>query len=66
MASFNVVWAPLSKESRAKYDEKASLAFFRSQEGFNYGYSTLLTGWLDTYKNNMPCLPPTFEQCIQP
>lgn len=61
-----MVWAPLSAESRAIYNDQASLAFFRSQEGFNYGYETLLVGWLDTFKDNLPCLPPTFEQCIEP
>lgn len=27
---------------------------------------TLLIGWLDTLKDNLPCLPPAYEQCIDP
>jgi hypothetical protein len=56
----------LRKEYYEKYDEQKATDFFRSIEGVDYGYPVLLTGWLDTYKNNLPCLPPTFERCLDP
>lgn len=27
---------------------------------------TLLTGWLDTLKDNLPCLPPDYSTCLAP
>lgn len=65
-ADFNLVWAPLSQESRKVYNETASYEFFKSIEGVNYGYPVLLTGWIDTFKDNFPCLPPKFEKCLEP
>lgn len=35
-------------------------------EGFDYGYMTLLTGWLDTLKDNLPCFPPDYSTCLAP
>jgi len=55
------VWAPLSAEARAKYNETAALEFFRSVEGLDYGFRTLLWSWLDTESANFPCLPPDFS-----
>lgn len=65
-ADFNVVWLPLRKEFYEKYDEQKATEFFRSIEGVDYGYPTLLTGWIDTYKDNFPCLPPNYERCLSP
>ena len=65
-AGFQVTWAPLSPANRALYNEDAAYTFFKSLEGVNYGYPVLLIGWLDTYKDNLPCLPPKFERCLQP
>ena len=30
----------------------------RSVEGLNYGYHNMLWGWIDTIKDNYPCVPP--------
>ena len=57
-ASFNVVHAPLNDENRAKFNTTAALEFFSTVEGLNYGYHNMLWGWLDTIKNNYPCVPP--------
>lgn len=27
---------------------------------------TLLTGWLDTLKDNLPCFPPDYSTCLAP
>lgn len=52
-ADFQVVWAPLSEEARANYNETAAVEFFKSVEGLDYGYMTMLWGWLDTPKGNV-------------
>jgi hypothetical protein len=62
-AGQNVVHAPLSAEARARFNESAALEFFESQEGYDYGFHTLLWGWLDTNEGNYPCLPPDWTTC---
>jgi hypothetical protein len=57
-ADYLVVWAPLSDEARKNYNETAAVEYFKSQEGYDYGFQTMLWGWLDTPKGNFPCLPP--------
>lgn len=57
-ASFNVVHAPLNAENRAKFNVTAALEFFSTVEGLNYGYHNMLWGWIDTLKDNYPCVPP--------
>lgn len=32
-AGYNVVWVPLNRQYRSKFDEKAAVDFFRSVEG---------------------------------
>lgn len=58
---YSVVWAPLRAQSRIKYDASAALEYFRSVEGTDYGFRTLLWGWIDDAVKNMPCLPPDFS-----
>jgi len=60
-AGFNLVHVPLSDEAAAKYDAKAAMQFFRDHEGLDYGYRTLLWGWIDTLTDNYPCLPDDFS-----
>ena len=57
-AGFNVVHAPLNAENRAKFNTSAALEFFSTVEGLNYGYHNMLWGWIDTIKDNYPCVPP--------
>ena len=67
-ADFQVVWAPLNAEARSKYNETAAVEFFKSVEGLDYGYKTMLYGWIDTVKDNFPCIPPTYDLasgCLQ-
>jgi hypothetical protein len=66
LAGFNVVWLPLRKEFRDKYNETKAYEFFKTIEGVNYGFPVLLTGWLDTLKGNMPCVPPEYTTCLDP
>jgi hypothetical protein len=60
-AGFNVVWAPLNAHSRSLYNETAALEFFRSVEGFDYGYYNMLWGWIDTLYDNYPCVAPDYS-----
>lgn len=60
-ASYNVVWAPLNKHSRAKFNETAAVEFFKSTEGLDYGYRNMLWGWIDTLSDNYPCLPDDYS-----
>lgn len=57
-AGFSVVHAPLAPEYRDMFDAQAANAAFHNLDGIDYGYSTLLVGWLDTKSGNYPCLPP--------
>lgn len=63
-AGFHVVWAPLTPEARARFNETAAVEFFRENAGLNYGYNNLLFGWLDTVSDNYPCLPPDYKHCM--
>lgn len=64
-ADFQVVWVPLNDAAKDMYNETAAIQWFNSQEGFDYGFKTLIWGWLDTAKDNFPCLPPNFDVCLQ-
>ena len=60
-ASYNVVWAPLNKQYRAKFNEEAAVEFFKSTEGLDYGYRNMLWGWVDTLNDNYPCVPDDYS-----
>jgi len=60
-ASYNVVWAPLNKHYRALFNETAAVEFFKANEGLDYGYRNMLYGWIDTLKNNYPCVPGDYS-----
>jgi hypothetical protein len=60
-ADMQVLWVPLSEEARARYDEQKVSDYFKSVEGFDYGFKTLVFGWLDTPSANFPCLPPDYS-----
>jgi hypothetical protein len=64
-ADYNVVWAPLSAAARSKFDVGKAWDFYHKWEGFDYGYHTLLWGWIDTLKDNYPCLPPDYTYCLE-
>lgn len=64
-ASMNLVYTPLTDEYRKKFDETAAAEYFESIEGFDYGYYNFLFGWIDTLKDNYPCLPPDYTQCLE-
>jgi len=63
-ASFNVVHIPLAPAYSAKMNVTAAWEFFNKTEGVNYGYFNMLMGWIDTVKDNYPCVPPTFDRCL--
>jgi len=57
-AGHQVVHAPLSEEARKSFDVTKAREFFATQKDLNYGFGTLLVGWIDTVSQNFPCLPP--------
>ena len=60
-ADMNVIYAPLNEAARKNYNETAAAAFFKNVEGIDYGFQTIIWGWLDTARENFPCLPPDFS-----
>eukprot|EP01097_Dermamoeba_algensis_P000740 TRINITY_DN1261_c0_g1_i5.p1 TRINITY_DN1261_c0_g1~~TRINITY_DN1261_c0_g1_i5.p1 ORF type:complete len:568 (-),score=130.75 TRINITY_DN1261_c0_g1_i5:76-1779(-) len=66
-ADYNVVYLPLSAEARSKFDEKKAADWVVNQAiGLPYGYHNMLFTWLDTTKDNLPCLPPNYNVCLSP
>mmetsp|Transcript_35616 Transcript_35616/g.81625 ORF Transcript_35616/g.81625 Transcript_35616/m.81625 type:complete len:657 (-) Transcript_35616:66-2036(-) len=57
-AGYQTVHLPLTKKYREQFDVQQANAFFHSNDGLQYGYQALLTGWIDTERNNYPCKPP--------
>lgn len=65
-ADFQVVYVKLNDEARKRYNETAAVEFFKQSEGLDYGFKAIMWGWLDTEKDNLPCLPPDFSSnCFQ-
>jgi hypothetical protein len=64
-AGYNVLHVPLSDEARGRFDAAKALAFFKEMEGLAYGYHSMLWGWVDTERENYPCLPPDFTRCME-
>eukprot|EP01060_Flectonema_neradi_P016867 TRINITY_DN234_c1_g1_i5.p1 TRINITY_DN234_c1_g1~~TRINITY_DN234_c1_g1_i5.p1 ORF type:complete len:659 (+),score=196.41 TRINITY_DN234_c1_g1_i5:46-2022(+) len=64
-AGYNAVWAPLDPAQRAKLNVTAMWEFFSTVEGLQYGYHTLLWGWIDTVADNYPCVAPDYKHCLQ-
>lgn len=62
-SSSQIVWAPLKQKYRDMYNATAAMEFFKSVEGIDYGFRTLLWGWMDDENLNFPCLPPDFSSC---
>ena len=49
---------PLSKESAKKWDNDKAVEWFKTMEGYPYGYHNFLLSWLDTVNDNIPPLMP--------
>mmetsp|Transcript_16542 Transcript_16542/g.23228 ORF Transcript_16542/g.23228 Transcript_16542/m.23228 type:complete len:581 (-) Transcript_16542:228-1970(-) len=64
-AGYNLVHAPLSAEMRAKFNETAAIEMFKEMEGVDYGYFNMLWGWVDTLKDNYPCVAPDYTNCLE-
>jgi len=65
-AGFQVIWAPLNEQARKSYNSTAALEFYTANEGYNYGFQTMIWAWLDTPSGNFPCLPPDYSSnCMQ-
>ena len=65
-ASYQVVHAPLTSAAAAQFNAAGAMHFFESTEGVDYGYYNMLWGWIDTEKDNYPCVPPDFSsKCLQ-
>ena len=56
-AGYQVNWAPLGEAASAAFDADKAAAFFDSVKGLDYGFKTLLWGWLDVQTENFPCIP---------
>jgi len=65
-ADYNVVHLPLSAASRATFNETNAYEWFATVEGLPYGYNNMLLCWIDTFKDNYPCLPPDYTVCLEP
>ena len=52
-ADYNFVWAPIDRS--IPFDEQKANAHVDALEGVDYGFQVLLTGWIDTVKDNFPC-----------
>jgi len=63
-AGFQVTHAPLSPTYRAMFNETAAWNYFKTVEGFEYGFYNQFWGWLDTDNDNYPCLPPDWKYCL--
>jgi len=63
-ASYQVTHAPLSEANRAIFNSTAAWNYFKTVEGYQYGYVNQFWGWLDTDEQNYPCLPPDFKNCM--
>lgn len=64
-AGYNVLYIPLRDEIAARYDAQKALAWFEGVEGLAYGYHSMLWGWVDTLRDNYPCLPPDYVRCLE-
>jgi len=64
-AGYMAVWAPIDPAVGATFNVTAAWEFFESVQGLAYGYHNFLFGWIDTVKDNFPCLPPDYTQCLQ-
>lgn len=60
-ASYMVNFAKLTDDARARYNQTSAVDFFKANEGYDYGFKTMIWAWLDTLKGNFPCLPPDFS-----
>jgi len=63
-ASENVVHLPLRPDVAARFNTDAAYAFFKQNEGHDYGYHNLLWGWQDNIGNYMPALTPELHQLL--
>jgi len=64
-ADFQVIYVKLTEQARNSYNETAAVEWFNSQEGFDYGFHTMIWAWIDTKKENFPCIAPDFTVCFQ-
>jgi len=64
-AGYQVVWSPLSPKYRKQFDAQKALDFFKTVQGLQYGYHNFLFGWIDTPRDNYPCMPPDYTTCVE-
>lgn len=65
-ADFQVVYVKLNDDARKNFNESAAIEWFNANEGYDYGFKTLIWAWLDTTTSNFPCLPSDFSSnCMQ-
>jgi hypothetical protein len=60
-ADYIVDFVKLNDQARQHYNESQAVDWFKQNEGFEYGFKTMIWAWLDTLKGNFPCLPPDFS-----
>lgn len=54
VASYGVVWLPMTAAARANFNETAAWVYINSTLGFNYGYQTFADTFFDTEFDNLP------------
>jgi len=57
---YNVVWVPLSQQSKNAFNNTAAWEFIEANRGLNYGFGNLLWGWIDSENDNYP-FPLTWQ-----
>jgi len=56
------LWAPLDRS--IYFDIDKANAFIDTVIGVDYGFEILLTGWLDTVRENLPCRRGNVNYCF--
>eukprot|EP00668_Euglena_longa_P046329 GGOE01062014.1.p1 GENE.GGOE01062014.1~~GGOE01062014.1.p1 ORF type:complete len:545 (+),score=114.45 GGOE01062014.1:132-1637(+) len=63
-ANYHFVWLPLKPEYRQRYNVSRARSILPQFLGSPYGFHNMLWAWVDTEGDNYPCLPPSFETCL--
>lgn len=61
-AEYQFLWAPLDRSIH--FDIDKANAFIDTVIGVDYGFEILLTGWLDTVRDNLPCRRGNVNYCF--
>ena len=54
LASYSVIWLPITDATKAAWNNTAAWEYFNATEGANYGYQDFATTFYDTLRDNLP------------